>query len=255
MSRYVVQLGWDDVPHLTSAQKADMLSAIPPFQRDARSKGIPQLGSGAIYPVEESSITVADFPIPKHWKRCYGLDVGWNFTAAGFWARDPDTGISYMYRCFKEEKKRPSEIVRLLHDSDGRIRGTIDPASRGRSQSDGEQLLQTYRDLGADLFPANNSVEAGIYEVWQRMVSGRIKIFMVAGRPMLAEYRQYQRDEKGRVVKTNDHLMDGGLRYPIMSFLVDGVPMTEPVRAMSEEERAMWGATDTQAKMPSIGGA
>lgn len=248
MSKYVVMAGWGDVPHLSPEVCADMLAAIPAYQRDARSKGLPQLGSGAIYPVPETEIVVEDFPIPDWWPRGYGLDVGWNFTAAGFWARNPDTGIAYMFRCFKEEFKRPLEIVRLLHDRDGRIKGVIDPAARGRSQADGEQLIQTYRDLGADVVPANNSVESGIFEVWQRMVSGRIKIFKEAGKPMLSEYRQYQRDEKGRVIKTNDHLMDGGLRYPVMSFLVDGMQMTQPVRKQSDEDQAMWLAVGREER-------
>lgn len=253
MSKYVVQAGWDDVPHLSTEQKADMLAAIPPYQRDARSKGKPQLGYGAIYPVPESEIVCDDFPVPKYWPRGYGLDVGWNFTAVGFWAKCPESGVAYMYRCFKEEGKRPSEIVPLIHASDGRIRGVIDPAARGRSQSDGETLIQQYRDLGLDVVPANNSVESGIYEVWQRLVSGKIKIFAEAGRPMLAEYRQYERDEKGRVVKSNDHLMDGGLRYPVMSFLHDGLAMTQPIRKLNSEEAAMManvGSSSRQTRNP-----
>jgi hypothetical protein len=58
----------------------------PPHQRDARSKGIPALGSGAIYPVPESSFVVPRFDIPDTWERGYGLDVGWNRTA-GIWGR------------------------------------------------------------------------------------------------------------------------------------------------------------------------
>jgi hypothetical protein len=69
-------------PHLSAEQKAELWGSIPPYQRDARSKGIPQLGSGAIYPVPESEIVVDPFEIPLHWPRGYGLDVGWNRTAA-----------------------------------------------------------------------------------------------------------------------------------------------------------------------------
>ena len=64
--KHVVIASWDDVPHLSEKAKGDMLASIQPFQRDARSKGIPQLGSGAIYPVPESEIIVDDMPIPDH---------------------------------------------------------------------------------------------------------------------------------------------------------------------------------------------
>ncbi len=55
------------------------------------------------------------------------------------------------------------------------IKGAIDPASRGRGQRDGEQLLQNYRDLGLHLMPAQNGVEAGLFEVYQRLGGGRLK--------------------------------------------------------------------------------
>ena len=65
MSKYVVMAGWDDVPHLAEQTKKDLYASIPPYQRDARSKGIPQLGSGAIYPVPESEIVCKPFEIPS----------------------------------------------------------------------------------------------------------------------------------------------------------------------------------------------
>ena len=71
MSKYVVMAGWDDVPHLDEQAKKDLYASIPPYQRDARSKGIPQLGSGAIYPVPESEIVCKPFEIPRYWPRCY----------------------------------------------------------------------------------------------------------------------------------------------------------------------------------------
>jgi hypothetical protein len=76
MSKYVVMAGWDDVLHLDEQTKKDLYASIPPYQRDARSKGIQQLGSGAIYPVPESEIVCKPFKIPRYWPRCYALDVG-----------------------------------------------------------------------------------------------------------------------------------------------------------------------------------
>ncbi len=65
----MVMAGWDDVPHLTAAQKALMLAETEPHLKDARSKGIPSLGAGAIYLIPETDILVDDFPIPRHWRR------------------------------------------------------------------------------------------------------------------------------------------------------------------------------------------
>lgn len=253
MSRYVIQAGWDDVPHLSEADKTDMLASIPPFQRDARSKGKPQLGAGAIYPVPESSITVPDFIPPRWWPRCGGLDVGWNWTAFAFWCRDPETGIAYCYHARKLGNMEPSEVVRHVNavETAGRIRIAIDPAANGRGQSDGQTLFAKYRDLGLDLVNAENSVESGLYECWQRFVSGRSKLMSGACQQMLAEYRVYQRDEKGRVVKGNDHLMDGGLRYPTTTFMAGPAAWTilapEPQRV---DEAAMWAAARRARRDP-----
>src|SRR5262249_28450196 len=51
-------------------------------QRKSRTEGVPDLGAGAIFPIAESDIIVKDFPIPEYWPRSYGMDTGWNWTAA-----------------------------------------------------------------------------------------------------------------------------------------------------------------------------
>lgn len=213
--RCVVMAGWDDVPHLTEEAKSQLLASIPPFQRDARSKGIPQLGAGAIYPVPESEIVVADFEIPAHWPRGYALDVGWNRTAAGFYALDRDSDTLYRYSEHYRGQAEPAVHAEAIRARGDWLRGVLDPAARGRSQVDGRQLFQQYVDLGLDLEVANNAVESGIYEVWTRLSTGRLKVF-ASCQHWLAEYRLYRRDEKGRIVKANDHAMDE-TRYFVLS--------------------------------------
>lgn len=212
--RALVMAGWDDVPHLDATQKARLLAESEPHLREARSKGVPSIGSGAIYPVSEDEITCEDFEIPKHWPKAYGLDVGWNFTAAVWIAIDRDGDCVYIYNCHKQGQQEPSTHVAAINGR-GKMQGVIDPASRGRSQKDGEQLLQIYRDLGLQLTPANNSRESGLYEVHQRLATGRMKVFRSC-RSWFSEYRIYRRDEKGHIVKENDHLMDA-TRYAVVS--------------------------------------
>lgn len=243
-SKAVVTAGWDDAPHLSEAAKQDLLASIPPFQRDARTKGIPQLGSGAIYPIPESEIVVDDFVPPKWWPRAYGLDVGWNFTAAVFVCKNPDTGVMYVYNTYKVGGERASVHAANIRGVDGRIPGAIDPASRGRGQTDGQQLFQMYRDLGLDIAPADNAVESGIEAVRQLLISGRLKLMKIASASILAEYRTYRRDESGKVVKENDHNLDA-LRYWAMMFTVGGKAMRPAEEApLSREEAAMWGAAE-----------
>jgi phage terminase large subunit-like protein len=209
--RWCITATWDDAPHLSEEEKARLFATLPPHQRDARARGIPALGSGAIYPVEESSLLVDPFEIPPHWPRAFGMDVGWNCTAALWGALDRETDVLYLYSEYWRGEGEPSVHAAAIRGRGAWIPGAIDPASRGRSQVDGRQLLQMYVDLGLDLQQADNAVEAGIYRVWTRMMTGRWKVFRPLNR-WREEFRRYRRDEKGKVVKEADHLMDSG-RY------------------------------------------
>lgn len=235
MSKHVTFCTWDDAAHLTEAMKASMLKALPPHQRDARSKGIPQLGAGAIYPVPEADIKVTwkELPggrIPDHWPRSYGMDVGWKWTAASWVARDPDTGVRYLYRVYKKGYAEPSihaAAIKGSHDSDAWIPGFIDPAAQGRSQEDGTRLIDDYKALGLNLEPAPHAVESGIYDVFNLLSTGMLKVLETCV-AWFEEYRIYRRDEKGRVVKENDHLMDT-TRYDVLAGIsgMKAVPVEE----------------------------
>lgn len=216
MSKFVVMANWDDAPHLSKEVKEELWKEIPPFQRDARSKGIPQLGAGAIYPVSESDIVIPDMEIPVHWQRAYGLDVGWNRTAAIWGAINRETDILYLTGEYYRGEAEPSvHAAGIRTISKWKQPGVVDPAARGRQQRDGQQLLQDYIDLGLDLEVAFNGVESGLLELWQRMSTGRLKVFQSLNN-WLFEFRLYRRDEKGRIVKKHDHLMDA-TRYLVMS--------------------------------------
>lgn len=243
--RAIVMAGWDDVPHLTAEAKARLLKDCEPHLIEARSTGKPSLGSGAIYPVGEDMIFVDDREIPAHWPRVFGLDVGWNRTAAVWGALDRETDTLYLYAEHYQGQAEPSTHAAALKARGAWIPGTIDPASRGRSQHDGQSLIQMYRDLGLTLTPAQNDVEAGLYAVWERLSTGRLKVLKSLSH-WRAEWRLYRRDEKGRIVKDRDHLMDA-MRYLVMSGLAVATVQAPPVRV--PRERTYRGGADQQSWM------
>lgn len=216
-----------------------MLKAMPPHMRDARSKGIPALGSGSIYPVSEADVVVADFELPDHWPRVYGLDVGWNNTAAIWGAWDRETDCVYLYSEYKRGQAEPSAHAAAIRLRGDWIGGVIDPASAGSSQKDGSRLIDIYKRLGLDLSKANNEVEAGLLEIYRRLTEGRIKIFRSC-QQWLSEFRLYRRDDKGRVVKDHDHLMDA-TRYLVMS----GLPMSRVKMAKTSNVIRFRGPAET----------
>lgn len=225
MSKWCIQATWDDVPHLSKEQKEKLWAEIPPHQRDARAKGIPVLGSGVIYPVPESTYVVEPFEIPYHWPRVFGMDVGWNRTAVPWAAIDRESDTVYLYSEHYMGQAEPSIHADAIKARGFWIPGVIDPAANGRNQKDGDQLMLIYQQLGLDVTKANNAVEAGIHEMFQRLSSGRLKVFRTMVN-WLNEVRIYRRDEDGKVVKQNDHLMDA-TRYLVMSGL--GRAIKEPM--------------------------
>ena len=217
MSKWTTQAGWDDAPHIDEAAKKSLLASIPPYQREARCKGIPTLGSGAIYPIGEDTFVIPPVELAPHWRRGYGLDVGWNRTACVWGALDRDTDTLYLYSEHYGGRMDAAENARHIRAKGEWIPGVIDPAARGRGQTDGAQLLTNYLDQGLDIEAADNSVEVGIDLVWMRLVSGRLKVFAHLTN-WLNEFRKYRRDEDGDIVKASDHLMDA-TRYLVASGL------------------------------------
>lgn len=240
-SKYLVSATWEDAPHLTEEDKRQILESTPPYLQDARSKGIPQIGAGAVWPILEERIVCEPFQIPEFWPVAYALDVGWNNTAAlwGAWDRDSDT--VYIWSEYKQKEAEPATHVDAIRARGEWIPGVIDPAARGRSQRDGVRLLDEYQRMGLLLELAENAVESGVQTVFRRMVGGRLKIFDTC-RAFLEEFRWYQRDDKGRIVKENDHLCDC-LRYLVVSGLLLALTKLDAEYRAEELELAHGNAT------------
>lgn len=215
--KYFIQAGWNHVPHLDEDEKAALLATTPPFQVKARTEGEPSLGAGAIYPINEEFITVPTRLVPDTWRRVYGMDVGWNRTAVIWAAQDPGTGGFELYDLHYQGQGEPASHAAAIRSRGDWIKGVIDPAAIASNIKDGTKLIDVYRspELALDLQFAENAVEAGITVMWNLLISGRLKVqaHLFA---WFAEFRKYHRDEKGKIVKANDHLMDA-TRYLVVS--------------------------------------
>jgi hypothetical protein len=229
MSRYVVFADWDVAPHLSEDAKAGLATSYMPHEREARMRGVPSLGAGAIYPVPEDDVICEPFEFPAWYRHAYGMDVGWNRTAAVWGALDPESDVFYLYSEHYRGQAEPAIHAASVRARGEWIPGVIDPASRGRGQADGEQLLNSYQNLGlGNLTTADNAVESGVYEVWSRLSTGRLRVFRTLQNWRM-EFRIYRRDEKGKIVKENDHLMDA-TRYLCLS----------GIRRASQKPATMW---------------
>ncbi len=214
--KFVVNVSWEESPHLDDGQKAQLLSSYTPHEREARSKGMPGLGVGAIFPYSEEEICVSPFEIPPWWPRGYGMDVGWNRTVAVWGTLDPDSGIVYLY-----SEYYGGQAVPAIHTSSIKARGdwmwgACDPD--GTNMADGTKMFQLYEQEGLKLIKADKkSVESSIFKCCQMFEAGRLKVFDTL-REWRVEYRAYCRDESFKVIKKNDHLMDA-TRYLVFTGL------------------------------------
>ena len=206
--------GWDDVPHLTESMKQSMEEGMLPHLKEARRHGKPTLGSGAIYPVPEDDIIYDKIELDPFWLQGAGMDVGWKKNAV-VWARyDSGSDIIYLHDEYYRGYAEPSVHASAVLARSKEMPIMIDTGAHSSSQFDGVNLFQKYCNLGLNLINANKAVDAGLLEVFQRLSSGRLKIHKNLVN-WLKEFRIYRRNEKGQIVKENDHLMDA-TRYLVM---------------------------------------
>jgi hypothetical protein len=216
-----VSATWDDVPHLTKEQKDEMWSAYPPHEREARAKGVPMLGSGRVFPVDENTLKTPAIAIPRHWAQINGVDFGIDHPFAAVnvaWDRDAD--CVYVCKTFRQRATTP-----VIHAAAVKPWGDWIPCAwphdgLNKDKGSGEQLAKLYRDQGLNMLPdraehaeGGNGVEAGITEMLDRMLTGRLKVFDGLN-DWFEEIRQYHRDE-GEIVKIKDDLMSA-TRYAVM---------------------------------------
>lgn len=218
--RVTITMTIDDAEHFTAEERQKIIDSYPAHEREARTKGIPTLGSGLIFPVLEESIIVDPFDIPAHWAQIGALDFGWDHpTAAVNLAWDRDTDVVYLTKDYRQRQATP-----IFHAAAVKPWGTwlpwAWPHDGNNDTAAGENLSKQYREQGLDMLPehatfedGSNSVEAGLMEMLDRMLSGRFKVFKTCT-AWLEERRLYHRKD-GKIVKERDDVISAS-RYGVM---------------------------------------
>lgn len=246
-SRYLVMAGWNDIAHLSEDTKRKLLASTPAYLRDARSKGIPTLGSGRIFTAAEEDISVKAFPIPKHFIRLCAIDFGWDHPFASVWlAWDRDNDIVYVTDVYKQREATP-----IIHAAAIKPRGQWIPIAWPHDgfqheKGSGVELAKQYRDQGLNLLPnhaqfasdgaddetkaTRTSVEAGLIGMLDDMQTGRLKVFDHLS-DWFSEYRIYHRKD-GKIVKLMDDVISA-TRYGWMTIKQYGITEPLPKRKMA----------------------
>lgn len=219
--REVVTMTIDDAEHYSPEDRARIIASYPPHEREARTKGIPSMGSGRIFPIPEEDIVVEPFAIPAIWPQIVGIDFGWDHPfAACRTAWDRDNDCIYVVGEYRQREATP-----IIHAAAIKPWGAWIPVSwphdgLQHDKGSSEQLAAQYRAQGLNLTEeratfddGSNGVEAGVSEMLQRMQTGRWKVFSTC-QMWVEEFRLYHRDN-GLIVKERDDVMSAS-RYAMM---------------------------------------
>jgi phage terminase large subunit-like protein len=219
-ARHVTSMTIDDAEHYTPEQRAKIVASYPAHEREARAKGIPTLGSGIVFPVLEEDIIVEPFDIPKHWPQIGALDFGWDHPTAGVnlaWDRDAD--VIYVTKDYRKRQATPVFHAAALKPWGDWLPWAW-PHDGNNDTAAGENLAAQYKAQGLKMLPeratfddGGNSVEAGVTEMLDRMLTGRWKVFRTCGL-WLEERRLYHRKD-GKIVKLHDDVISAS-RYGLM---------------------------------------
>lgn len=218
---HVTQMTIDDAGHYTPEARQAIISSYKKHERDARIKGIPQLGSGRVFPVDEDDIRVDAFEIPPHWPQLCGLDLGWNHPSAAVrmaWDRDAD--VLYIIAAHRQREQTPAMFAASVKPWGDWLPWSWPHDALQHDKSSGEQMALLYKAQGLNMLDdratfedGGNGVEAGVMEMLDRMQTGRWKVFAHLN-DWFEEFRLYHRKD-GLIVKVGDDLLSAS-RYAMM---------------------------------------
>ncbi len=247
---------WDDAPHLTEAIKKQILAAIPEHQREMRSRGIPLLGSGAVFTIPESRYKgyipeIQTKGIPKHYFQLGGIDFGYGGehpSAVAYGAYDADRDIVYIHDGFKNVGGTVIEVASLMRKRKLWIPIAYPHDGEAVKMGKGgvyEQTAQQYRNEDIEMMSHHATfedgtygVEAGVMEIIMRMKTGRLIIA-----PHLTEWfeesKLYHR-KNGQIVKVRDDFISA-VRYLIMMIrYAERAPIEDRIESESSV-KGYWG--------------
>jgi phage terminase large subunit-like protein len=217
--RGVIYMTIDDATHISPEARAKIISGYLPHEREARTKGVPMLGSGKIFQTLEQDILVPPFALPRHWRYLWGTDFGIEHPfAAVLLGVDMDTDTIYVMQTVRMTDSTPLQHVAAMKPccggwgdkvpmswpQDGWQRKEFEGALKPTSEIYRKHKMNVLHSH-ATFVDGTNSTHAGIIEMQERFSSNRLKVFSHCT-DWLEEYRNYHMKD-GQIVKLRDDLM------------------------------------------------
>jgi hypothetical protein len=228
MSRSVTRMSIHDAWHYSAAEREVIISSYPKHVRRARAMGLPAIGEGAVFPIDDDELWCDPFDIPSHWMEIGGLDFGWDHpTAAVRHVFDRESETFFVVDEYRERQRTPMQHVEALKGWGPHL-----PFAWGleglqtKLSENPEQTQKMFRKHGLKMLDAHATfdeggvgVEAGVQQILDLMMVGKWRVFKTCRRWM-EEKNGYHRakgsdDKVAQIKKVHDDLMDAS-RYAYM---------------------------------------
>jgi phage terminase large subunit-like protein len=210
-----------------------------PHEREARLKGLPMLGTGQVYPIEESRIRVPWFDVPGGWPQLIGMDFGDDHpTAAVKIAYDKQNDCVYVTKEYRQAEESFVVHARAIKAMGGDSMTVVWPhdgwqqADRaGRNEA---TFAELYRKEGVRMWPEHATFPDGGYgtvaaadAIFDRMRTGRFKVFDTCAM-WFEECRRYHKKD-GKIQKQFDDLQSA-THKAVMMLRVARPPISQQIQ-------------------------
>lgn len=212
----------EDAPHISAAERDRIIASYPEHEREARTRGVPILGSGRIFPFPRAMLSCEPIAIPRHWARIGGIDLGWDHpTAAVELAHDRDADCVYVINAYRARQQTVAVHAGSLVPWGKSLPWAWPHDAFSHDKGSGEQIAELYKRHGLNMLHEHaqfaddrgNGVEAGLFEMLDRMQTNRLKVFEHL-HDWFEEFELYHRKD-GVVVKERDDILSA-TRYALM---------------------------------------
>ena len=220
--RVVVRMTINDAAPYTEDRKRQFLSGLLPHQIKARSEGIPLLGSGVIFELPQSAVAEPAIErVPSYWKKIWGIDFGIGHPfAAALLLWDTDNDIIHVHHTVRMPDAYPINHAAAMKPIGIEVPVAWPQDGTAREKSGGGALHLLYKKEGLNMLhehatwpTGGNSTEAGIEEMREREMNGRLKY--AAHLSELFEEREFYHRKDGLIVKIRDDILSA-VRVGIM---------------------------------------
>lgn len=153
---HIDSASWDECPHIKEEDIKRLLAGIPAWQHDMRRKGLPVLGSGAVFPFPDEDITCDNIIPQDTWPILAALDFSSvnDASVVVFTCYDPTGDVYYVYDMEYIEaivNKNPKFMSQVILNSPTPLIPTISPHDGGIKSVNPEAKARIMKDLGVNI--------------------------------------------------------------------------------------------------------